>query len=115
VSPAAREIAASLGYCATTGGTRRNTAGDPAAIVSRIHAGDRALGVRWAPAEKLRLRATIGLFEGNHYWYLIAGPMDLARRLVAAARRRFPRLAKRVPSVPSRDSRKSPPSPSVTT
>jgi peptidoglycan/xylan/chitin deacetylase (PgdA/CDA1 family) len=115
VSPAAREIAASLGYGATTGGAWRNTKAEPAAIVSRIHAGDRALGVRWAPAEKLRMRAMIGLFEGNHYWYLIAGPMDLARRLVTAARRRFPGLAKHAPFVPSRDSRKTPPSPSVTT
>jgi hypothetical protein len=114
VSAAGREIAERLGYGATTGGVRRNTAAEPAAEISRIHAGDRALGFRWAPAERLRMRATIGLFEGNHYWYLVAGPMDLARRLVTAGRARFPRLGRNVRSVPTRDSRKSPPPASVT-
>lgn len=87
VSAAAREIAAALGYAATTGGECRNTASEPSSILSRIHAGDRALGFRFAPAERLHIRALIGLFEGNHYWYLVTGPMSLARRIVFALRR----------------------------
>jgi hypothetical protein len=88
VSAPAREIAAALGYEATTGGEWRNTPSEPPSILSRIHAGDRALGFRFAPAERLHIRAVIGLFEGNHYWYLVTGPMSLARRLVFALSRR---------------------------
>jgi hypothetical protein len=88
VSATAREVAAALGYAATTGGEWRNTASEPPSILSRIHAGDRALGFRFGPAERLHIRAVIGLFEGNHYWYLVTGPMSLARRLVFALRRR---------------------------
>ena len=104
VSETARAIAAELGYRAATGGEGRNTAAEPAPILSRIHAGDRALGIRFLPAERLRIRAAIGLFEGNHYWYLIAAPMDLARRLVLrlAARRKARQ------TVPPRHSGKSP-------
>lgn len=90
VCAAGREIATALGYGATTAGNGRNAASEPAASLSRIHAGDRALGFRFLPAERLRIRAAIGLFEGNHYWYLIAAPMDLARRLVLAMRDRAP-------------------------
>lgn len=86
VSPAGREIAASLGYAATTGGVGRNTAGEPAGMLSRIHAGDCALGFRFGPAERLRIRAAIGLFRGNHYWYFVTAPMDLVRRIVMRAR-----------------------------
>jgi peptidoglycan/xylan/chitin deacetylase (PgdA/CDA1 family) len=67
VSATAREIAAGTGYLATTGGEGRNTATEPPEVLSRIHAGDRALGVRVAPAERLHIRAVIGLFAGNHY------------------------------------------------
>lgn len=87
VSAAAREIAAAIGYAATTGGDCRNTRSEPPSILSRIHAGDRALGFRFAPAERLHIRAVIGLFEGNHYWYLATGPMSLARRLVFSLRK----------------------------
>jgi peptidoglycan/xylan/chitin deacetylase (PgdA/CDA1 family) len=89
VSAAAREVAAQLGYAASTGGEGRNTAAEPSHILSRIHAGDRALGFRWGPAEALRIRAAVGLFAGNHYWYLVAAPMDLTRRLVMGLRERF--------------------------
>jgi peptidoglycan/xylan/chitin deacetylase (PgdA/CDA1 family) len=82
VSAAAREIATAAGYAATTAGEGRNTASEPAHVLSRIHAGDRALGFRFAPAERLHIRAVIGLFEGNHYWYLVSGPLSLVRRLV---------------------------------
>ena len=93
VSATAREIADTLGFETTTAGEWRNTAAEPPHILSRIHAGDCALGFRWGPAERLRIRAAIRLFEGNHYWYLVAAPMDLTRRLVfrlrdPAARRR---------------------------
>ena len=87
VSVAAREIATGAGYAATTAGEGRNTAAEPAHILSRIHAGDRALGFRFAPAERLHIRAVIGLFEGNHYWYLVSGPMSLVRRLVSVSAR----------------------------
>jgi hypothetical protein len=89
VSAAARTIASRLGYAATTGGTGRNSESEPAYIMSRIHAGDRALGFRWPPAERLRIRAGIRLFQGNHYWYLVTAPMDLIRRLVMALRNRM--------------------------
>lgn len=105
VSAAAREIAAELGYLATTGGEGRNAASEPASVLSRIHAGDRALGFRFGPAERLRIRATIGLFEGNHYWYLVAAPMDLVRRLVLRLRR----TNERRQTVPPRHIRKSSP------
>ncbi|HEX8257943.1 MAG TPA: hypothetical protein VF589_09935, partial [Allosphingosinicella sp.] len=88
VAGAGREVAEKLGYRATTAGNGRNTAAEPPSILSRIHVGDRALGFRWGPAEALRLRATVRLFQGNHYWYLVAAPMDLIRRIVFAARDR---------------------------
>jgi peptidoglycan/xylan/chitin deacetylase (PgdA/CDA1 family) len=109
VSPAAREIAAAAGYLATTGGQGRNTSSEAPAILSRIHAGDRALGLRFAAAERLHIRAVVGLFEGNHYWYFLTGPMSLTRKLVMTSRRRFRRLATRVPVVPIRHSRNARP------
>ncbi|HEX8667564.1 MAG TPA: polysaccharide deacetylase family protein [Allosphingosinicella sp.] len=87
VSAAAREVAAELGYSATTAGSGRNTRAEPACILSRIHAGDRALGFRFGPAERLRIRAAIRLFQGNHYWWLISAPMDLVRRIAMRTRR----------------------------
>jgi hypothetical protein len=45
------------------------------------------LGVRFSPAERLHIRASIGLFEGNHYWYFVTAPMNLVRRIVLAIRR----------------------------
>ena len=86
VSAAARDVAASLGYSATTGGEGRNIAAEPPFILSRIHAGDRALGFRFGPAERIHIRAVIGLFEGNHYWYFVTAPMSLIRRAVMALR-----------------------------
>jgi peptidoglycan/xylan/chitin deacetylase (PgdA/CDA1 family) len=114
VSPAAREIAAAAGYRATTGGVGRNTAAEPRAVLSRIHAGDRAIGVRFGPAERLHIRAVVGLFEGNHYWYLVSGPMSLSRRLVTMLRRALRRLADRGRIVPIRHSPNLPGSPPIT-
>lgn len=105
VSPVGREVAAATGFRATTGGQGRNTAAEDPTILSRIHAGDRALGIRFAPAERLHIRAVIGLFEGNHYWYFVTAPMSLARKLVMALRPRLARLATRVPTVSIRHSR----------
>jgi peptidoglycan/xylan/chitin deacetylase (PgdA/CDA1 family) len=81
-----RRIADVLGYTATTGGKGRNTADEPPHILSRIHMGDRAIGVRWQPAEALHLRAAVRLAQGNHYWYLVIAPMNLLRSLVLRAR-----------------------------
>jgi len=89
----ARAIAARLGYVATTGGRARNADGEPPAIISRIHIGDRALGVRWLAAEALHLRAAVRLMQGNHYWYLLLAPMNLTRKLVLALRVRIGRPA----------------------
>lgn len=89
VSDVGREVARGLGYRATTGGLGRNTAAEPVNILSRIHAGDRALGFRWGPAESLRIRATVRLFQGNHYWYLVAATMDLIGRTATTIRDRF--------------------------
>jgi hypothetical protein len=77
-----RRIAATLGYRATTAGRGRNTASEPADILSRLHAGDRALGVRWLPAEGLWMRASVRLWQGNHYWYPLVAAMSVVRRLV---------------------------------
>nr|WP_246352353.1 polysaccharide deacetylase family protein [Sphingomonas xinjiangensis] len=84
--PQGRAIAGALGYLATTGGTGRNTAGEPAEVLSRIHVGDRVLGFRWLLAEGLHLRASVRLMQGNHYWYLVVAPMNAMRRLVFAIR-----------------------------
>lgn len=93
VGPEGRRIAAALGYRATTGGRGRNTAAEPAAIISRIHIGDRALGFRWQFAEGLHLRATVRLAQGNHYWYLLVAPMNRLRAIVLAMRGRFGQLS----------------------
>lgn len=82
-----RAIAARLGYRATTAGRGRNTADEPADVISRIHVGDRAIGVRCQAAEALALRAQVRLMQGNHYWYLVLAPMNALRRLVFALRR----------------------------
>lgn len=84
-----RQIARSIGYIATTAGKGRNTAQEPAEILSRIHIGDRALGFRWLPAEALHFRASVRLMQGNHYWYLVVAPMNLMRQMVFAVRRRM--------------------------
>lgn len=82
----ARTIAAALGYIATTGGCARNIDGEPPELISRIHIGDRALGIRWLPAEALHLRAAVRLMQGNHYWYLLLAPINLTRKLVLGLR-----------------------------
>lgn len=87
-APESRAIAAALGYRATTGGRRRNTAAEPASVLSRIHMGDRALGFRWLFAEGLHLRAAVRLAQGNLYWYLLVAPMNLTRALVTRLRAR---------------------------
>lgn len=84
-----RTIARRLGYVATTGGRGRNTAAEPADVLSRVHVGDRVLGIRWLPAEALHFYATVRLMQGNHYWYLVVAPMNLVRRLVFAVRARM--------------------------
>lgn len=84
-----RRIARTLGYRATTAGTGRNAPGEPADVLSRIHIGDRAIGIRWLPAEALYLRASVYLMQGNHYWYLVVAPMNVLRRVVFAIRRRL--------------------------
>lgn len=86
-SAAGRRIAAALGYRATTGGRGRNTADEPIAVISRIHMGDRALGVRWLAAEALHARAATRLAQGNLYWYLLIAPMNATRALVGRVRR----------------------------
>ncbi|WBH17818.1 polysaccharide deacetylase family protein [Sphingomonas radiodurans] len=84
-----REIARRLGYVASTGGKRRNTAEEPAEVLSRLHIDDRALGFRWLPAEALYLRASVRLMQGNHYWYLLLAPMQAFRRFMIALRSRL--------------------------
>lgn len=81
-----RRIASELGYRATTGGRQRNTADEPASIISRIHMGDRALGVRWLWAEGLHVRAATRLAQGNLYWYFLVGPMNWTRTIVSRLR-----------------------------
>ncbi len=83
-----RRIAAELGFRATTGGDQRNTATEPASVISRIHIGDRAFGFRWLAGESLYIRAVVRLAQGNIYWYLIVAPMNLARAFVSRLDRR---------------------------
>jgi hypothetical protein len=109
VSEAGREIAAGLGYAATTGGIGRNTAAEPGSVLSRIHAGDYALGFRFGPAERLRIRAAISLFRGNHYWYFVAAPMDLVRRIVMRARDAGRNNIRRIRSNPAQPKRTASP------
>jgi peptidoglycan/xylan/chitin deacetylase (PgdA/CDA1 family) len=90
-SPDARAISAEVGFLATTAGKQRNAQGEPLHILSRTHVGDRALGFRFGLAEALHFRATVRLFQGNHYWYLVVAPMDLLRKLVMRLRDRFGR------------------------
>ncbi|WP_260599875.1 polysaccharide deacetylase family protein [Sphingomonas endolithica] len=86
VGPEGRRIAADLGYLATTGGRGRNTADEPPHVISRIHMGDRAIGIRIGALEALHLRAAVCLAQGNHYWYLVIGPMNFLRRIVSRLR-----------------------------
>lgn len=83
-----RRIAAALGFRATTGGNRRNTADEPANVISRIHIGDRAFGFRWLGGESLHIRAVVRLAQGNMYWYLIVAPMNRTHALVSRLARR---------------------------
>lgn len=89
VAPHGRAIAAALGYRATTAGCGRNTAQEPAAVLSRIHIGDRAVGVRWPAMEALALRAAVRLMHGNLYWYLLVAPMNRTRAVVMRLRDRL--------------------------
>lgn len=82
-----RRIAAALGYRATTGGRQRNAPGEDAAVISRIHMGDRALGWRWLAAEGLHVCAATRLAQGNLYWYAVVGPMNWTRALATRSRR----------------------------
>lgn len=67
----AHAMALSLGYRATTGGRGENRPGEDATIISRVHAGDRALGFRWGLVDDLRLLAACRAFHGNYYWCLL--------------------------------------------
>ena len=84
-----RAVARDLGFAATTAGKGRNRADEPADVISRLHMGDRALGFRWLPAERLYFRASVRLAQGNHYYYALVAPMNLCRKLVFAWRKRF--------------------------
>lgn len=88
-----RRVAADLGYRATTGGRGRNTASEPPQVISRLHMGDRAIGIRIGAVEALHLRAAVRLARGNHYWYLLIAPMNLARRIVLHCRAQFGEVA----------------------
>lgn len=83
-----REIAMELGYSATTGGTGRNTAGESADTISRIHVGERALGIRWPAADALYLRAQVRLVQGRFYWYGLIALMHGARHAVLLVQKR---------------------------
>lgn len=84
-SDAGRAMAQQLGYAATTGGNGRNTASEPAAILSRLHAPDRTLGFASARAEGFALRALIGTMQGNLYWYPVLLGMQFIRWVVRSA------------------------------
>jgi peptidoglycan/xylan/chitin deacetylase (PgdA/CDA1 family) len=64
----AHEIALGLGYRATTGGHGENRPEEDPTVISRVHAGDRALGWRWGFLDDLRLLAACRAFQGNYYW-----------------------------------------------
>jgi len=89
VHSVSRRVAADLGYIATTGGANENRADEPADVISRLHVGDRTLGLRNATADLIYLYASIRCFQGYYYWYYLLLPMHGIRRLVKAARRRL--------------------------
>lgn len=86
-----RRVAADLGYIATTGGTNENRANDPPDVISRLHVGDRTLGLRNATADLIYLYASIRCFQGYYYWYYLMLPLHGIRRLVKTARRHLGR------------------------
>jgi hypothetical protein len=87
-SPAARQIAGTLGYRATTAGNGENRAGEDPRIISRLGVGDRTIGWRCPKAEGLTLYASIRVFHGNYYWFYLLIAAAVARRVHALIRRR---------------------------
>lgn len=88
-SPAARAIAARLGFSATTAGHGCNRPDEDPAVISRMGVGDRILGRRCPPAEAFALYAAIRLFQGNYYWFfplIVIGALRRAHRLIGRGR-----------------------------
>jgi peptidoglycan/xylan/chitin deacetylase (PgdA/CDA1 family) len=81
VTPEVHALALSLGYRATTGGRGENRPGEDPTVISRVHAGDRALGLRWDALDDLHLLASCRAFHGNYYWCL---PLFAIHALAAA-------------------------------
>lgn len=82
VTPLGRELAREAGYRATTGGRGENRPDEDPRVISRVHAGDRALGWRWGWADELRLRAACRAFQGNYYWCFPLFALHGAARLL---------------------------------
>lgn len=82
----ARELAAQAGYDATTAGAGENRPAEDAAIISRVHAGDRPAGWRWPWLEGPALYIQARVFHGNYYWYLALWPIQAMRGLVTGLR-----------------------------
>ncbi len=83
----ARELALEAGFAETTAGRGENRPEEDPRVISRVYSGDRPFGWRWAAADTLALRAKLGLFSGNYYWWLVLGPMTLVRQAVRHARK----------------------------
>lgn len=93
-SDLARDIAAQAGYLATTAGKGSNRCGEPAAILSRLHVGERVGGFACDWLDDLVFRAGVRCFQGNHYWYLAILGANLIARVhgrLSAPLRRAPR------------------------
>lgn len=86
-APDAHRLALELGYEATTGGRGANRPGEDPRIISRLHVGERVLGMRCPWADDLFFRASIRAFRGNYYWYMPILAMSSFRRIVRAVQR----------------------------
>jgi len=83
----ARGIAQDVGYLATTGGRGENRPEERPDVVSRVHAGDRALGWRWPWADDLHVLANARAFQGNYYWCLPMFAINGINRITRPVRR----------------------------
>jgi hypothetical protein len=92
VTPEGHRLALEIGFAATTGGRGENRPEENSTVLSRIHAGDRALGWRWGAIDDLQLLAACRAFHGNYYWCLplfaIRAAGHVTQRLPVRAGRR---------------------------
>jgi peptidoglycan/xylan/chitin deacetylase (PgdA/CDA1 family) len=87
VTPAGHAIALEVGYQATTGGRGENRPGEAPTVVSRVHAGDGAIGWSWPWIDDLRLYAACRAFHGVYYWCFVLFAIHGTHHVVVLVRR----------------------------